>query len=81
MQKGYFSLKNTSKIHSASVEAFIEYLKIVLKIEYSTLVKRMYFKIGWPVETIVYVLTRLNALGYNYPTDIENIKRVIFVNR
>jgi hypothetical protein len=70
-------MKNTSKIHSASVEAFIEYLKKVLKIEYSALIRRMYYNIGWPVETIVYVLTRLNALGYNYPTDIDKIHRVI----
>lgn len=70
-------MKNTSKVHSASVEAFIEYLKIILKIEYSVLVRRMYINIGWPVETISYVLTRLNALGYNYPTDIDTIYRVV----
>lgn len=74
-------MKNTSKIHSASVEAFIEYLKKILKIEYSVLVKRMYYNIGWPVETIVYVLTRLNALGYNYPTDISSVYRVVRTKR
>ncbi len=70
-------MKNTSEIHSASVEAFIEYLKKSAKVEYSVLVKRMYYKIGWPVETIRYVLIRLNALGYNYPTDIANLKRTV----
>lgn len=70
-------MKNTSKIHSASVEAFIEYLKKSAKLEYSVLVKRMYYSIGWPVDTIRYVLTRLNALGYNYPTDIAKLKRAV----
>ncbi len=53
--------------HKVSVEAFIEYLKRCKPFEFSVLVRRMYYNIGWPIDSIAYVITQLNKSGFNYP--------------
>ena len=68
-------MKNASKIHRASVEAFIEYLKRSGRVGSGTLIKRMWYNIGWPVETIVYVIHNLVEAGYYPPIDIDQIRR------
>lgn len=59
-------MKGHTKIHSASVEAFIEYLKRTEFINLEALTRRMKYNIGWPVETIAYVIQSLTEDGY-YP--------------
>lgn len=67
-------MKNQHKIHRASVEAFIEYLKRSNFINSDALIKRMRYNIGWPVDTIAYVIRTLTEDGY-YPSKTIHIKR------
>ncbi len=65
-------MKSYNKIHSASVYAFIEYLKKSSYISQDDLIKRMFYNIGWPVETIAYVIHTLVEVGYYPPKDVNN---------
>lgn len=66
-----------SKIHRSSLDAFVDRVKGSNNVPFEGIVRQMWYNIGWPVDSIVYVLTQLNKHGYSYPTDIQYIKRVL----
>jgi hypothetical protein len=63
--------------HRTSVEAFIDYLKQTKPFDFEVLVKRMYFSIGWPIESIAYVIAQLNEAGFTYPAGRVAVQKVL----